>query len=172
MSMPASTPSACRTWVAMPEKRASPKEVLGKRKTENPHVRFYTGAKDFYKCARSLDPGLPRLVLTLHAIELALKAYLLTAGYSLDQLRKGPFGHNLANLLRTSCDKGLTRYVSLPVISEDQIVFLTEAHNSRILLYEYTGLIGFWHDFSEPIASALIQNHIPWRDRIDLSKLK
>jgi hypothetical protein len=44
----------------------------------------------------------PQYVLTFHAIELALKAFLIGKGFTTAQLRRHPFGHNLVRLYETA----------------------------------------------------------------------
>ncbi|MEO1965615.1 hypothetical protein [Hyphomonas sp.] len=130
-------------------------------------MRFYHGAVEFLSAAEKLDPGIPRLASTLHAIELALKSYLLTCNETVETLRKREFGHDLRKLIEASISNGISEYVELPTIYEDAIDLLTEAHKSRTLMYEYTGLVGWFVNFSEDIANSLIKPICPWKSRLD-----
>ena len=46
-------------------------------------------------------------IITLQAIELGLKAYLITKGFDKSTLRAKPYGHDLVNLLKAAKEKGL-----------------------------------------------------------------
>ena len=50
---------------------------------------------------------IPVMFLTGHAIELALKAFLLKHGVTLTELRSRKFGHNLVALMDESLNRGL-----------------------------------------------------------------
>tara|TARA_R110001599_G_scaffold288495_1_gene491351 strand:- start:1305 stop:1715 length:411 start_codon:yes stop_codon:yes gene_type:complete len=130
-------------------------------------LRFYVGAVDFLSEAKKLDAGIPRLALTLHAIELALKSYLLTCNETVASLRKREIGHDLRKLIESCLSNGIGEYVEFPFLDEDAVDLLTEAHKSRTLMYEYTGLIGWYLDFSQAIADTMIKSTPPWKDRLD-----
>jgi hypothetical protein len=116
----------------------------------------------FWNAAQTLELGLPRLSLALHAVELSLKSYLLVSGVPIEELTKPPYGHNLKSLITNSVDRGIGRFVTLPVLFEDQIDLLSEAHASRFYLYEYTGGIGGSSDLVDSIASAICVDPMPW----------
>jgi hypothetical protein len=73
---------------------------------------FFDRAKQFRRGCETL-PGLgrppewPRYLLFYHAVELALKAYLLQYGVSEKDL-KDKFGHNLTALMDEAVKRGLT----------------------------------------------------------------
>jgi hypothetical protein len=72
-------------------------------------------------------------ILTAHALELALKAFLAKTGFSNKQLRKKPFGHNLAKLYEEANKQGL----SLSVYgAETNIQWMGEYHSTP-LRYQY-----------------------------------
>lgn len=47
-------------------------------------------------------------IVTFHAIELGLKAFLIKNGMSAERLRKKPYGHNLTELFEAAARRGLT----------------------------------------------------------------
>ena len=60
------------------------------------------GAGECLKAALELDEGFPDLtgeyIVTFHAIELGLKAFLINNGMSEKALSKAPYGHDLVSL--------------------------------------------------------------------------
>jgi hypothetical protein len=70
-------------------------------------------AEEFYQAFRDLDiperlpPNWPRYFLLCHAIELALKAYLLFHGATADEIKNPSLRHNLKELLEQAIQKGL-----------------------------------------------------------------
>lgn len=74
---------------------------------------FFMRAKEFRRAYERLPnsgqpPEWPKYVLLYHAVELALKAYLLRQGMSEEVLRSKKFGHNLKKLLKEAVRRGLT----------------------------------------------------------------
>ena len=69
------------------------------------------GALECLLGAQKLNDGLGSLtgeyILTFHALELGLKAFLARSGLSDGVLRKKPFHHNLLNLYDEACRRGL-----------------------------------------------------------------
>jgi hypothetical protein len=69
-------------------------------------LRF--GAGECLTGAKKLDAGFPDLtgeyILTFHALELALKAFLAKSGVTNDELRK-TYGHNLVELYKEACKR-------------------------------------------------------------------
>ena len=101
---------------------------------------FRYGAGECLIGAQKLDAGFPDLtgeyILTFHALELGLKAFLAKHGLTNEQLRKKPFSHNLVNLYNEACKRGLS--ISLPNI-EDTIAWINEYHDQGSLLrYDFT----------------------------------
>lgn len=70
-------------------------------------------------------------ILTFHALELGLKAFLAKSGLSNDELRKKPFSHNLVNLYGEACKRGLS--ISLHKV-EETIEWINEYHDQGALL--------------------------------------
>jgi hypothetical protein len=86
-------------------------------------------AEDFYQAFRDLPQrlppqSLPRYFLLCHAIELALKAYLVFYGATPKELKQTGVRHNLANLLTRAINAGL----SLGASAQADIKLLSEAH--------------------------------------------
>ena len=93
---------------------------------------FRHGAQDCLSCARRLaDASAGEYILTLHALELALKAFLAQQGLSNKKLRNKPFRHNLVNLYEKACERGLS---------------ISDQHAS--ILIEY---VNRYHDEGAPI---------------------
>jgi hypothetical protein len=88
-------------------------------------IGFFQRAKEFRDAYSNLPvgppPEWPKYVLFYHAIELALKAYLLRQGIS-EQCLKDDFGHNLKKLV----DEAVNRGLSLPHGCQERIADLTE----------------------------------------------
>jgi hypothetical protein len=72
-------------------------------------------------------------ILTAHALELALKAFLAKTGFSDKQLRKKPLGHNLAKLYEAASKQGL----SLSVYGASTNIQWMGEYHSAPLRYEY-----------------------------------
>ena len=74
---------------------------------------YVTGADECLKDAEFLQEKLFRrnktgqYIITFHAIELGLKAFLAGAGYTDEELRNKPLGHNLVELYNEAKAKGL-----------------------------------------------------------------
>jgi hypothetical protein len=95
-------------------------------------------AGEFYNVALRATPAdsAPQYVLIFHAIELALKAFLIGQGFTSAKLKKSPFGHNLVKLYETAQNHGLR----LPVADVDKfLVWINEYHNrDGLIRYEFT----------------------------------
>jgi hypothetical protein len=75
-------------------------------------------------------------IITLHAIELGLKAFLISNGYSEETLSARPFGHNLVALLNAAKTKGMTL---ITPDAEGLIETINEWHCKDVKLrYEFT----------------------------------
>lgn len=80
----------------------------------------------------------PAYIITFHALELALKAFLAKNGLTNDQLRKNPFGHNLENLYGEACKHGLL--LSIPNVV-GTIEWINEYHDKGALLrYDFENM--------------------------------
>jgi hypothetical protein len=74
---------------------------------------FFHHAMEFRRAYERLPdsghpPEWPKYVLFYHAIELALKAYLIAKGHSEQALRDRPFGHDIKKLVDEAVVRGLT----------------------------------------------------------------
>jgi hypothetical protein len=89
------------------------------------HFEFFDLARQFRHAYETLPnsghpPEWPKYLLFYHAMELALKAYLIARGVSEQDLKNRPFGHNIKKLVDEAVDRGLT----LPPGSRDMIADL------------------------------------------------
>jgi hypothetical protein len=102
---------------------------------------YALGAGDLVKDARFLDEQLfsdrtGHYILTLHAIELALKAFLIGKGYTEESLRSKPFGHDLVELYKAAQSKGL---VLATPDADGLIDWINEWHFYSVKIrYEFT----------------------------------
>ncbi len=102
------------------------------------HHAVWCGAGEFYNVALRVTPtdGPPQYVLIFHAIELALKAFLIGKGLTIANLKKRPFGHNLVNLYATAQQHGLR--LSVPD-ADKFLAWINEYHDRDALIrYEFT----------------------------------
>jgi hypothetical protein len=88
------------------------------------HIEFFDRANQFRHAYRTLPnsgqlPEWPKYVLFYHAMELALKAYLIQRGVSEKDL-KVKFGHDIKKLVHEAVNRGL----SLPQGSKEMIAEL------------------------------------------------
>ena len=75
-------------------------------------------------------------IVTFHAIELGLKAFLVSKGITEKELRKRPFGHNLVRLFAEAKSRGMS--LSIPN-AEDFIAWINEWHCDEVKIrYEFT----------------------------------
>jgi len=101
---------------------------------------YATGAGECLADARRLQEGFSdrtgHFIITLHAIELGLKAFLLAEGYTEQTLRSRPFGHDLVELYKAAQTKGLV--LSTPN-AEELIKWTNEWHSHGVKIrYEFT----------------------------------
>jgi hypothetical protein len=82
--------------------------------------------------------------LLCRSIELGLKAYLLTRGFSRSDLKK--IGHNLSKLLKISKRRGITKYCSFSQHEEEAIRRANVVYKSKA--FEYYDLSRILSDFS------------------------
>jgi hypothetical protein len=93
------------------------------------------GASECLKGAMDLDWGFPDLtgeyILTFHAIELGLKAFLVSRG-----IAPRPFGHNLVRLYEAARQHGLS--INIPD-ADDMLAWINEWHCDGVKIrYEFT----------------------------------
>jgi len=80
---------------------------------------------------------IPVLYLAGHSIELSLKAYLLSHGVSLRELRR--YGHNLHASFRKAKELGLLSHVQFTVSEEGAFEILDGLYSTKQLEYIITG---------------------------------
>ena len=81
----------------------------------------------------------PGYYLMCHAIELGLKSYLVQHGYTLEELRKKPFGHNLCSILAETEKCGIDSSFVAPSL-HSAIVYLNDLYMGK--MFEYRGKPG------------------------------
>ena len=97
------------------------------------------GAEICLTGAKKLDASSPgydlpdRQILTFHALELALKAFLAKHGFTAKTLRNKPYGHNLDRLYSEAAEHGL----SLQPHNKELIEAINEYHYKHIVRYEF-----------------------------------
>lgn len=75
-------------------------------------------------------------IVTLHAIELGLKAFLIDKGYTEETLKARPFGHDLVELHKAAKQQGL---ILTTPHAEALIDWINEWHNRGVKIrYEFT----------------------------------
>ena len=95
------------------------------------HFDFFDRANQFRRAYRVLPnigqpPEWPKYLLFYHAMELALKAYLIQQGVS-EQVLKDEFGHDIKKLV----DEAVKRGLPLPYGSQEMIAGLGGAPHQR-----------------------------------------
>lgn len=75
-------------------------------------------------------------IITLHAIELGLKAFLIGKGYTEETVRLKPYGHDLVELFKAAKAKGLV----LATTNADELIeWVNEWHCSDVkICYKFT----------------------------------
>jgi hypothetical protein len=108
-------------------------------------------AQDFYDAAVAADkvlgirPGyeiiapVPVMYLVGHAIELALKSYLVSSGVSLNDLKSRAYGHNLVVCLAKAESLGLVQLVALTSADREVLRVLNDLYSTKQLNYIVTG---------------------------------
>jgi hypothetical protein len=94
----------------------------------------YAYGAEFLRVATKAGSGLVRAYLFGHALELLLKAYLLSRGKTPSQLRES-FGHNLAALLSEAKQSGLGNLISISPQLEEDLKAFSEVYASKRLEY-------------------------------------
>jgi hypothetical protein len=113
-------------------------------------------AEDFIGAFRALPPGnppsWPRYFLLCHAIELALKAFLISRGISSRMLKSAAFRHNLKQLLSEAVNLGLP----LGLLARTELEHLDNAHAE------------FWPRYPRPHAKPVfvIDPFAPYADEL------
>jgi hypothetical protein len=84
---------------------------------------------------------IPALYLIGHSIELSLKAYLLSNGVTLREIKH--FGHNLHTCIRKAKELGLLNHVKFSVAEEGAFEILDGLYSTKQLEYIVTGVKQF-----------------------------
>jgi len=120
----------------------SKEAIFGGRSTPR---GFYNYAKVYHDAFEELEKLSENTVrfypatyfLASRSIELALKSVLRFYKYSLDELARDKFGHNLTNLVRENEDKG---YLTLSEKEKEIIKSTDYWYKSKQYEYQITGL--------------------------------
>jgi hypothetical protein len=114
---------------------------------------FRNGAGECLQGAMILDAKFkdqtPSYILTFHALELALKAFLAKNGLTNDQLRTKPYGHDLHSLYGEACKHGLSISILNVAVT---IEWINEYHDKGALLR---------YDFENPRALPMCETLFP-----------
>jgi hypothetical protein len=108
--------------------------LSGETMTTNPIIYAYDAldrAEEFFVAFQQLPPlprgrwiSWPRYFLLCHAVEIGLKAFLVSRGVPEPELRTAKFGHKIAPLMLEARDKGL----NIGVLAASEIMQLHEVH--------------------------------------------
>lgn len=105
----------------------------------------------------------PAYFLAGHAIELALKAFLLGRGMSVDVLRSKKYGHDLRALLTEARRRRLGLLVKLSPRDVAAVLVLNECYSAKELEYAVTGIRRLPHySAAIHVADALISGLGPY----------
>jgi|ERR1700728_4561589 len=102
---------------------------------------YAIGAGEILADARALNENLfsdrtGHFVITMHTLELGLKAFLIAKGYTEEKLRRSPYGHNLVELLKAAKAEGL---VLTTAYADELIEWINEWHYDDVKIrYEFT----------------------------------
>ena len=99
-------------------------------------ARSYLAAADRLLVERTSEVYLPAAYLLCHALELALKAYLLHAGVSV-RLLKEKYRHDLKACLAAAEQEGLGRYLTLSAEEHEDIKQINEYYARKELEYAF-----------------------------------
>jgi hypothetical protein len=102
---------------------------------------YAIGAGEILADARALNENLfsdrtGHFVITMHTIELALKAFLIGRNYTEETLRHRPYGHDLVELLKTAKAEGL---ILTTPYADELIEWINEWHYDDVKIrYQFT----------------------------------
>jgi HEPN domain-containing protein len=128
---------------------------------------FYKLGSKFLKAARIIfekgnfpELDFPAFALAGQAIELFLKAYLLTKGLHVDELKK--IGHNLKSAFETAEKHGLSQILKIEANERDALENLSLVYQSRDFQYKLQGswklpMPNWTIDFGERLSQKLSQ---------------
>lgn len=88
---------------------------------------------------RNLGAGVP-LYLFCHAVELALKAYLIQSGMKIERLASKEFGHNLLTLLRQAKEDGIQCHCPTAKRIWPDLTVLNRVYQAKELEYPPGGM--------------------------------
>jgi len=94
------------------------------------------------KSGHEIVAPVPVMFLVGHAVELALKSYLLARDVGLREIRKD-YGHGLRRSLRKAKELGLTALVKLSEEDHHALFLLDDLYSSKQLQYIVTGQKSF-----------------------------
>jgi|GEM_PF-1080674 len=96
---------------------------------------FLIAAEMVHNKSNEIPLPLPTYFLYGRSIELSLKAYLLTCGYTIDVLRKKEFGHNLKALFNEAINKNISEIIEIDNFEEGALEVLNFSYKDK--QYEY-----------------------------------
>lgn len=113
--------------------------VINQSTPDGLRLAYELGAREFLLCARKLDKDCSgstgEYVLTFHAVELALKAFLAQRGVSKEVLRFRPYGHDLSSLYEAAQQRGMLLNIS---DAKETLAWANEWHHDDAKLrYEF-----------------------------------
>jgi len=104
---------------------------------------FHRYGREFFEAAVALKKGRSfspvRYYLYCHAIELLLKAFLLTEGMTVATLRNKPYSHDLERILKKARSSGLHKIVTITPARETEIKRANSYYNSKGFEYFKVG---------------------------------
>jgi HEPN domain-containing protein len=119
---------------------------------------YVSGAAECRDAARKLVDDLGNLtseyILTFHAIELGLKAFLVKHGLTEGQLKRKPYGHNLIVLFKEAERRGLV----LSLDNTDELITSANEWHDNAVKIRY--------DFTETRTLPMCQEIFPLIDEI------
>jgi len=120
-------------------------------------------AEEYRRAAELVHPQddliMPAYTLLGLSFELSLKAYLLSRGRSIEELRKHPYGHDLEALWKEARLKRIDRLFALSLLADEVIPTLNIHYKTHEFRYIKTGMktVPYW-EFAAPLAKSLADN--------------
>ncbi|WP_192630405.1 hypothetical protein [Lysobacter sp. OAE881] len=102
---------------------------------------------------------MPAHTLLGMSFELALKAFLLSRGMTVEELRKFPYGHDLEELWKAAKQRRVDRLFALGMLADDVLRTLNLHYKTHEFRYIRTGIktVPHW-EFAAPLAKSLIES--------------
>jgi len=117
-----------------------------------------------YRMAAELVHPQDDLIMPAHTLlglsfELALKAFLLSRGMTVDELRRSPYGHDLEELWKAAKQRRIDRLFALGLLADDVLKTLNLHYKTHEFRYVRTGMktVPHWA-FAAPLAKKLIES--------------